>query len=378
MMTTRPKPDTEKLLQTFLELVRLDSPSGQEGPVREYLEQRFTTLNLPYIADEEGNLIVRIPGNLSQSGLTLIMTGHMDVVPPCIGVKPVIEGDGDERLIRSSGDTVLGADDKSGLAPMIEALELSLKENLPRPDLIFLITTREELMLDGAKYIAPQQYAHADFVIALDHTGKQGTVIYEAPTYIMFKITVHGKSVHAGIMPEKGINAIQLLSQALDKIRFGKLDENTTSNLGFIKGGKATNIVPDLAIVEGELRGHDEARLQAELSQIEAVLRETIDPVEGASFEFTSEVCFEHYRTEPDHPQVQRVCKAVEATGLPINLIRTNGGSDVNIFTRQGVPGIVLSAGYMEPHSLTESVYLREMVTCTELMLAIWEQFAKP
>ncbi len=375
-MQTSIQVDSEKLLQTFLSLVRLDSPSGKEDLVREYLIQRLCALDIPFQVDSAGNLIASISGQSNQSGKTLIITGHMDVVPPCMGVEPIVEGQGENCVIRSSGNTVLGADDKSGLAPMLEALELSLEHNLARPNLLFLFTTEEEVMLNGAKNMDPSLYHHADFAIALDHTGKQGTLIYEAPSYYKFKMTVHGKSVHAGIMPEKGINAIQLLSYVLEKIDFGRLDENTTSNLGFISGGKAPNIVPDLAVAEGELRGHDEVRLSNEIEHIENTLKQIIDPIDGAHYEFESQLCFQHYRTEPQHPDVQRVIRAIETLGLPVNLIRTNGGSDVNIFAQHGVPGIVLSAGYMEPHSLNERVPLKDMITCTQLLLGIWEQFA--
>lgn len=378
MMQTQTKIDAEKILETFLAMVRLDSPSGQEGPVREYIATRLEQLGVSYTVDEAGNIIAKIPGFQNQSGMTLILTGHMDVVPPCIGIEPLVEGHGDSRIIRSAGNTVLGADDKSGLAAMLEALALSLEHNLPRPNLLLLITTREEVSLQGAKNMDPAQYRDADFAIAFDHTGKQGTMIYEAPTYIQFKIAIHGKSVHAGIMPEQGVNAIQILSWVLEKLRFGRLDANTTANLGFIQGGKATNIVPDCAVAEGELRGHDDKRLQEELTHIQYVLNEIVTPIKGASYTFETEIGFQHYLTPPEDPRVQRVMKAAEALGLPINLIRTNGGSDVNVFALNGVPGIVLSAGYMEPHSLNERVPLQDMVTCTAFILSICEAFAQP
>jgi len=368
--------DSQKLLRTFLELVRLDSPSGAEGPVREYLIERVKALGLSHQVDSYGNVVVTVPGN-TQSDTTLAITGHMDVVPPCLGVQPVLVGDdSDDILICSDKTTVLGADDKAGLAPMLEALELSLKDNLPRPNLLFLWTVREELAIAGARDMDPALYGHADFVIGFDHTGKMETLIYEAPTYINVTITVHGKSVHAGIMPEKGINAIKLLSEVLAKCQFGQLDDNTTSNIGFIKGGKATNIVPDLAVAQCELRGHNDTRLEQELVFYQQMLAETIDPVEGASYEFTHDVSFRHYKTVLAHDGVQKTCKAMETLGLKAHPIRTNGGSDVNVFTEHGVPGIVLSAGYMEPHSLNERVYLKDMVICTRLLLAIWEQFA--
>lgn len=378
MMRTQTRVNGEKLLQTFLDLVRIDSPSGDEGRVREYLEKRLQDLGLRYDTDSAGNLILAVPENKSDSGLTLVFTGHMDVVPPCKGVEPIVEGNGDDRIIRSSGNTVLGADDKSGLAPLFEALEITLADDLPRPNLLFLITTREEVMLEGAKEMDPKHYQDADFAIALDHTGEQGTVIYEAPTYIKFKIGIHGKSVHAGIMPEKGINAIQLLCWVLEKIKLGRLDENTTRNIGFIKGGKATNIVPDYAEVIGEMRSHDDNKLQQEITHMEKVLQEVVGNVDGASFGFEHEVCFEHYLTDIHDSRLERVVRAIEDLDLPVNLIRTNGGSDVNVFAKNGVPGIVLSAGYMEPHSLNERVPLKDMMTCTQLILSIWEEFAKP
>jgi tripeptide aminopeptidase len=367
--------DTQRILETFLDLVRLDSPSGEEGPVRDYLTAWLTQHNIAFELDASGNIFATVPGN-SAGKQTLAVTGHMDVVPPCIGVKPIVEGEGVQTLIRSDGTTVLGADDKSGLAAMLEALDLSLAQNLPRPNLLFLFTVREEVMLMGAQEIDPKKYQHADFVIALDHTGDINTLIYEAPTYIRWKMTVHGKSVHAGIMPEKGINAIKVLSEALTKITFGRLDENTTSNVSFIKGGKATNIVPDLATAEGELRSHDPKRLETELALYKQILGETVGAVEGASCEFEHTVNFEHYATDKNHPGLKNVANAMHQMGLEPNFMRTNGGSDVNVFAKHGVPGIVLTAGYMEPHSLKERVYLKDITACTQLLLATWEQFS--
>ncbi len=370
------QPDPEKLLSRFIELVHIDSPSGDEGALCAHLQKLLAGWDIQSEVDIAGNLIFRIPASPDSRPFRLIMTGHMDVVPPCQTVQPIISGSGLDRIIQSAGNTVLGGDDKSALAIMLEAMLLTLKHGLPHPELLFLITTREEVMLQGAKEMESSVYADADFAIALDHTGPQGTIIYEAPTYVKFTITVHGKSVHAGIMPEKGINAIHLLSRVLEKIRFGRLDENTTSNLGMITGGKATNIVPDQVTVEGEIRAHDPGRLQMEIDRFEEVLHQVIDPVDGASFELKTEAGFHHYRTSPEHPEVQRIVAAMKALEIPVNLIRTNGGSDVNVFAYDGIPGIVLAAAYENPHSLNETVSLREMVTGTRLLLSIWEHMA--
>lgn len=365
--------DTERLLKIFVDLVKIDSPSGEESAVCEALCAFFDTFHWNYTVDAGGNLCLRIPAQHTDSKTKLLLTAHMDVVPPCIGVTPVIKGSGDKRVIYSNGDTVLGADDKAALACLMEALRLSVDANLPRPELILLITTREETSLGGAKEIDPAFYSDADFGIAFDHTGEQGTVIHEAASYYYWKMTVHGKSVHAGIMPEKGINAIQLLSTALNKLHWGRLDESTTSNIGFIKGGKATNIVPDLAVAEGEIRGHNDQQLLNELEVFKDTLSEVVSAIEGASFEFEVQQDFAHYLTPLDHPMVVKVADVMREMGLPVKFIRSNGGSDINVFAQYGVSGIVLSAGYVAPHTLHEHVPLQDMMTVTELILKLWE-----
>lgn len=367
--------DTERLLRTFLEMVQIDSPSGEEDAMRAYLIARLDVKGLLHYTDRGGNLIVEIPAQDCSHEQILVLSGHMDVVPPCHNIQPVVETVDGDRLITSDNTTVLGADDKAGLTPILEALFYSLENQLPRPRVRLIFTTREETFLAGAKDLSDESLK-ANFAITLDHTGKQGVIINQAPTYIEFELACKGKSVHAGIMPEQGVNAIVFASRVIEKLHLGRIDGNTTSNIGFLTGGKATNIVPDLTVIKGELRGHDPAILERELAHIEKTASEVSAMLPGTSYEFRHQTEFEAYRLDENHPGVQHVVTAAQKTGLEPQFIRTNGGSDNNIFVKRGLPGVVLSAGYIEPHSLKERVRLSEMELCARFVLNILETFA--
>lgn len=379
MTTALPQtePDIEQLLRTFLEMVRIDSPSGEEEAMRAYLIERVSALGLPHEVDAGGNLIVDVPKHPDcPHDTVLVLSGHMDVVPPCHNIQPVVETVDGDRLISSDNTTVLGADDKAGLAPILEAVAFALAQNLPRPPIRLIFTTREETMLGGAKDVS-DRHLQAGFAVTLDHTGRQGVIINQAPSYIEFEIECRGKSVHAGIMPEQGVNAIVFAGKVIEALHLGRIDPATTANIGFWDGGKATNIVPDRSLIRGELRGHDPAVLAREVAHIQGVLEQICGELPGTEYDFTHRYEFHGYQIDENHPGVQRVVEAARKTGLQPEFIRTNGGSDNNIFVHRGLPGVVLSAGYMEPHSLKERVRLSEMRLCTLFLLNMLAAFAR-
>jgi tripeptide aminopeptidase len=377
--------NAERLLGTFLELVRIDSPSGEEEALRDYLVRRLEAYKdngLTHRTDTGGNLIVDVPAHGCVHAQRLVLSGHMDVVPPCRGIRPIVEavknaaGEEVDSIIRSDNTTVLGADDKAGLAPILEAVFHALERQLPRPALRLLFTTREEVGLAGAKELDDASLA-AHFAVTLDHTGRQGVIIHQAPTYIQLEIECLGKSTHAGMAPEKGVNAMVLAARVIGRLHLGRLDADTTANIGVIHGGKADNVVPDRVVLQGELRGHDPARLEAEIAHIETVLCEESAAMPGSVCRWTHHISFEAYRLPEDHPGIRLVAAAARQSGLMPELIRTNGGSDNNIFVRRGLPGVVLSAGYVDPHALTECVSLHEMRTCARFLLNILDTFAR-
>jgi tripeptide aminopeptidase len=370
----------DRLLNWFLEMVQINSPSGEEAAMCAYLKSWCDERGYPNQVDTEGNLIAEVPAIGCRHDSVLVLSGHMDVVPPCLDIKPLVTGEGLDRLVQSDNTTVLGADDKAGLAILMETLQVTEDQQLPRPRIRLIFTTREETQLQGAKGLSDEALK-AGFAVTLDHTGVQGTVIHQAPSYAEFKITCHGKSVHAGIMPEQGVNAIHLAAQIINKMHLGRIDAETTANLGFIQGGKATNIVPDAVVIEGEIRSLNPKRLEEEIAYLEKLVEQvgkdfpTDIPYEKPTFWWQE--CFTAYRIPPEAPLLQRVIKACELSGLTPNLIHTNGGSDNNVFVHRGLPGVVLSAGYVAPHSLKEQVYLKELLLSTGFVLEILNQFSK-
>jgi tripeptide aminopeptidase len=304
-------------------------------------------------------------------------------VPPCLNIQPVLtrqaadpsSGTSEDIIISSDNTTVLGADDKSGLAPILEAVFYALEHDLPRPPLRLVFTTEEETGLLGAKGLADTELKDADFAVTFDHTGEQGVIIHQAPTYIQFEIECLGVSSHAGMQPEKGVSAAILAAKVINRLHLGRLDAETTANIGTIHGGKADNVVPDRVVITGELRGHNRQRIEVEMAYIENVLAEESAAMPGSQCQWTHLVQFEGYAIPEDHPGISRVAHAARQIGLESKLIRTNGGSDNNVFVQRGLPGIVLSAGYVDPHALTENVSLIDMSVCTRFLLKIFEQF---
>lgn len=377
MNTLAHKIDEAYLIDRFMDLARINSPSGEEEAVCEELIACFDALNknnqISIKTDEYGNLFVRISG---QSPYTLAITGHMDVVPPCHDIQPLIDGEGDNRIIKSDGRTVLGADDKTALAAMLASVKTLLEENGPHPNLLFLITTKEEVNLQGARAIEPEYYSDADFVIAFDTTGPQGTIVHQQPAYYKYKLSVFGRSAHAGVSPEQGINAIQILSKLINHLPQGRLDADSTTNIGCIEGGRAINVVADYASVRGEFRSHFPERVHAEIEKIHKAVNLIQPEYPEARIQFELEDCFGAYETKLDHPALIQIEKTMRNMGLEIKHVKSNGASDVNIFANRGLSGIVLSAGYIAPHTLEERVYVKDMVTMTQILLNLYEAFS--
>lgn len=367
--------DSQQLLDTFLTLVKIDSPSGGEAELCQFLKKYFEQYKASYdvtsFEDTAGNLIVEIPG---QSGFTFGITGHMDVVPPCIGVNPIVEGTGDNLMIKTDGTTVLGADDKAALAVLMCVVDDVLKQDKARPNLRLLITTDEEVGMNGAKEM-PQQYLDGiDFIIAFDTTGPQGVLIHEQPSYYTYTLTVEGKASHAGIAPEAGINAIAILAEMIPKLPQGWIDEQTTANIGTVKGGKALNVVADFAELQGECRTHRPESLDVVFQKMKTDIEALQNKYPLAKINLSIETCFEHYHTPVETPALQVLKETMESIGLNVRLTKNNGASDLNVFCNRGLKGAVLSAGYVAPHTLHEHVYLKDMLKMSELLFSLFER----
>ncbi len=356
----------DRLVNTFLELVRIDSPSGREEAIRGDLMTRLEALSLTVTQDATGNLIARLDGaGEGKDGAPLLLSAHMDIVGTDTGIRPVIE----DGIIRSGGATILGGDDKSGIAVILEVLQALVEKGLSHLPLEVVVTVGEEQGLVGAKGLdLSQLYAREGIV--LDMGGSIGTIIVSAPYQDKLVVTVHGRAAHAGAEPERGINAIRVAAEAIAAMPLGRIDKETTANVGVIRGGVAANIVPDKVELHCEARSRDEAKLIAQTQAMRAALQEAAAR-HKATVDWQQERSYNGFNLPPETPIVRRAVKAIEAMGLKPLCQPTGGGSDANVFNVEGIATINLSTGMAEVHTVNEYIAIEDMVRSAELLLRI-------
>lgn len=360
--------DISRLTELFLDLVRITSPSLGEKEVAQYLCTWLAPRGYDVHVDNAGqscggntgNVIVRVPA--TGPGDSLAFAAHMDCVPPCINVQPRITPDG---LIQSAGDTVLGADNKAGIAAILEALVHLEEEQIPHPELYLLFTICEEAGMFGAKYLDYSRVS-AQQAVVLDAGGPPGTIIIQAPAKVDFQIVFKGRAAHAGIEPEQGIHAIKLAAQAISAMPLQRIDDQTVANLGFIQGGGPTNIIPDEVQVTGEVRSQSPEQLAKHLEHFHQCCQQAVDS-HGGSFHFQDELSYPALDIDPDSPLVQRALRACEILNLPASLESTGGGSDANIFADQGWSCINLGIGMSKVHTTEEYITLNSLENITRL-----------
>ena len=348
------------LLRLFLDLVRISSPSGKEGPVAEEISARLRGMGLAVERDEAGNLLTRLDGE----GEALLLTAHMDTVGPCDGVRPVVR----DGVVYSDGTTILGADDKAGVAVILEVLR-TLKEGTDshRP-VEALFTVREEVGLEGAKAFDTSRL-RARMGIGLDAGGEQGTLVVSAPAQNALQVSVHGRMAHAGANPELGINAIRVAAEAIAAMPLGRIDEETTANIGVIAGGTATNIVPDLVTIQGEARSRSEVKLQAQTDAMVRALEERA-AAHGARVEIGVARQYDSYRFDEKDPVIALVTCAMRSVGVEPIMVPTGGGSDANVFNSAGIATVQVSCGMADVHTCNEHVAVADMVSTARIVLA--------
>lgn len=369
----RPLPRTDRLLDHFLSLVRIDSPSFEEHAIAEVLAQDlralgFTTRNDQSGPNGTGNLIGFLDG---VDAPTIGLCGHMDTVEPGRGVKPIVNN----GTIRSDGTTILGADCKAGLAVIIEALRVVIEDDVPHPPIEVIFTYGEERGHAGSKTLDVGAL-QSEFVIVADGVGPPGTLIGESPTYDSFVAVIHGVAAHAGLEPEKGISAIQVAAEAIRTMPLGRLDEVTTSNIGFISGGTARNAVPDRVELHGEARSLDPRRLEAAVAALRLAVERACDQMDARS-EFTVTREYTGYRMTADDPAIALALRAVDAAGLTPHLSITGGGSDANTFNERGLSSVALGIGMEQPHTLGEWIRVEDMAASSALVINLLVGVAK-
>jgi tripeptide aminopeptidase len=362
----------ERIISEFTKLVSIDSKSFYEKDMGIYIKERLVSLGFSVFEDNAGEILNGNCGNIygfkegDASLDPLLFCVHMDTVEPSEGKEAVI---GEDGIIRSNGKTVLGADDFSGIAAILEALQTIEDLGISHRPIEVLFTIAEEVYCKGVKQFDFSKIKSKEAYI-LDLTGPVGSAAFKAPTILSFNITINGKSSHAGFAPENGIHSILAAANAINSLTMGRIDEETTLNVGLIEGGIATNIVPNQCIVKGEIRSFSHKKALELSKNIEQNFINSAVKI-GATVEFNIEIHCEAYETPIDHPVTKRFQRISNEQKLPTILIETFGGSDNNILVKQGIMGIVIANAMNKCHSCEEYTTIEELCNIAELTVSL-------
>ncbi len=427
--------NSDRLLSTFLELVAVESPSFCEAAMASHCARALAELGFFVEFDasavvtgsDSGNLIARLPGTAPGR---LALSAHLDTVEPCAGIEVLREAvpaavlgsayadDGAMlEVLRSAGETILSADDKAGIAAILEGVRSTLESGAPRPDLTVLLTTCEEQSLLGSSALAPDALSWpvdlpsacvgagaagargegraeggavaegagvAGAVVAgdealpcyvLDADGRPGTIITGAPCHWTMRARFHGRAAHAGVEPEAGVSAIALAADAVAAMPLGRLDECTTANVGVIAGGTAVNVVPEACELAGECRSLRPDRAAAQRDAM-TVACEQAAAQGGGSVELEWTCDYPAVLFEDDAPVVARAVAAARAAGLVPRLARTGGGADANVLGAKGCQAVTLGIGMANFHSADEFIAVRDLEATARLVEALIAEYA--
>ncbi|MDP4092486.1 MAG: M20/M25/M40 family metallo-hydrolase [Bacillota bacterium] len=363
----------ERMVNEFIELVKTDSLSLQEKKMARLLKKKLEEMGLSVFDDgagiklggNTGNLICNVEG--TKKVPPILLMAHMDTVIPGIGKKPIVEG----NIIKTDGTTILGGDDTAGIECIMEVLKVLKENKIEHGDIQVVFTIGEEKGLLGAKNLDYSKiYAKYGFV--LDDGGDIGEVAVTAPSQNKIDVRVKGKAAHAGVEPEKGISAIKIASSAISEMTLGRIDDETTANIGIINGGQATNIVCDLVEIKAEAR----SRNQDKLNRQTAHMKECFDKAAikyGGAVEFVSSLEYPSFNISSEDRIMTILERAANTCGLTFKPVPTGGGSDTNIINGKGIQAVDISVGMENVHSVNEQINIDNLVKAAEFLLAIIE-----
>ncbi len=358
----------QRLIEHFLELVQIDSESGSEKLIAEILSEQLSELGftveklpVPESVSNGYNIYARLEGSIAGS---TVFSCHMDTVTPGKSIKPIIE----DGIIRSSGDTILGGDDKSGIAAIMEAVKSLQESGIEHQTIEIAFTVHEEGGLLGSLNF-DMSHIQSDKAIVLDSGGPIGTIITSAPGQQKLNVTIKGKPAHAGLAPEEGISAISVAADAITQMNLLRIDEETTANIGIVNGGQATNIVmPELEIV-AEARSLNNDKLAKQVQHMVSTF-ETVAEKHGATVEIDSQRSYNAFVISDENPHVVAVKQVFAAMGIEAVTKSTGGGSDANNFNEKGLTTLNLSTGMAKVHTTEEFIKIADLIKITEFLKA--------
>lgn len=356
----------QRLINTFTRIVQIDSPSGYEEPLALTLVRDLAALGITAKRDQIGNVIARIPGK----GTRILLNAHLDTVEPGRGVIPILK----QGVIRSKGNTILGADNKVAIAAILESLQSLHEHQLPHAPIDLIFTVSEEVANEGAMGLDYSKIS-ARYGFTLDSGDKMGTITIASPFYNRFDIELIGAAAHAS-RPEAAKNVIPVLQKALSQIKLGRLSPETVCNIGLLTAGHARNTVPGGLMVHGEVRSFLRKELNASTQQIIKAFQRA---AKGTGVKVSSDVVMENegYLFDSSDPFIQFTKKIIKGLDVPAKTKRSSECYDANIFNSNGIRVVNIANNVQHMHTMKESIAVADLVDLTRIVMELMQQFAR-
>jgi len=355
----------KRIIKTFTDLININSPSFAEGEIGEFLTVRLRKLGFRVARqkyDRSFNLIASKKGSL-KNAKPMLLSAHMDTIEPTKGIRYSVK----DGVIRSVGGTVLGADDKSAIAQILEAMTVIRERDLPHGDIEIAFSSAEETGLCGAKNLDFSKI-RSRYALVLDSGGPVGKIVVAAPTHVTYEMRITGRPAHAGIEPEKGISAIRAAAEIISSVPDGRIDNRTTANIGIISGGTATNVVPKEVLLKGEVRGHNDSVLRSTKNRIFGTARSVAKKLK-AKIDIAEKQEYLSFRIREKEPFLLYMDLVFEKCGIDPEHVVTGGGSDANIFHQHGIMTLNLSTGMQNVHSHEEFIRIEDLYNGSSIVL---------
>ena len=342
----------ERLIQTLIDLIRIDSPTGEEDNIDSAVSSRLTNLGFTVKHDSFKNVIATLPG----VGEPILLSAHLDTVEPGRGSNPIREGD----LLKSDGTTILGGDCKAGLTIILEAIESVVRSDIQHLPVEVVFTRAEEGGLVGVHNLNFNLLTATRGVV-MDGEGTIDRVTLSAPSQNIVSINIQGRASHAGLEPEKGLSALVIAAQVLTRLPLGRIDEETTSNIGRAEGGLKRNIIPESAFLDGEIRSRNNNNLEEISQRFRDVCKQVESEYHGSQIALEIRNSYKAYDINPADSTVRTISSAIDKVGLIPQYCKSGGGSDANVFNETGITAIPLGIGVRSFHTKIETAVLSEV-----------------
>ena len=361
-------PDRQRLTQTLMDLIGIDSPTGEEDAIDAHLSKRLADLGAEVKHDSYGNLVANVPGSDGGIDSPVMLSAHMDTVEPGRNIKPTLDPDGE--TLRSDGTTILGGDCKAGLAIVLEGLTSAMEEGVPRRALQVVFSRAEEGGLNGARNL-DFSLVSARTGIVFDGEGPVSRICVGAPAQNIVQADIQGVAAHAGLEPENGVSALKVAAHVLTRLPLGRIDDETTSNIGLLQGGLKRNIVPEHAYLDGELRSRDQSKLDNYTVEFRRAFDHVAAMYPRAEIDLRIWSQYRAYSVSQDDPALRDIARAVQAIGLAPSMETTGGGSDANVFFEHGITALPVGIGVRDFHTTRETANISEIMDGARMCLAL-------